>query len=375
MRSEAVSDLLSLAHLARHSHADLRPLLLRIQTQTFVAAKGRGAAVARDYEALALGLIPLVTDDVLAEVAAMLKAAEDVPSSVSRALRERLHGPAEPQPAVSRMRADALRQASCPDLTRAEMQRLLMLQAPDIDTALARNGAIRLDGHDLAGLVERARRNGTLARALLGRAELAVEHRAALHRFAPRELRQTIRAEVTAHLARRPAAPAARTGAASRILSLAAGQIPPRVFPFIGAELRLEAGFTCDLADGAGREHFVLALRALDMEADDVISLLLRLDWPGALSVGIVFELAALARSVSPAVAACLVGAEAAPDRAGETGRTATRDQDRSRRVAPLSERRDGPQTSLSPAFPTRAAVPSALPDHRPRSTTGPDRT
>lgn len=100
MRSDAVPDLFSLAQMARSLHADLRPMLLRTHTQTFAAARNRDPRAARDFEAIALGLIPLVTDDVLAETDAMLRRVADAPASVTSALAARLGraGPAEAAP-------------------------------------------------------------------------------------------------------------------------------------------------------------------------------------------------------------------------------------------------------------------------------------
>ena len=86
MRSGCAPDLSDLARLAQHPGDELRPLLLRIHAQAFAAASSRDEAMCGNFATLALGLIPLVTDDVLADTAALLRTIDGVPPGVTAAL-------------------------------------------------------------------------------------------------------------------------------------------------------------------------------------------------------------------------------------------------------------------------------------------------
>lgn len=323
MRSDCVPDLFSLAQMAQDPHADLRPILLRIQTQTFVSAQSRDRRSASDYEAIALGLIPLVTDDVLAETAAILRTIANPPQAVLRALVARLDGPARP------------------DLPTTELAKPVSLDDERADFAILADGELRLDGHRLASLVERARSRPALARALLARPEPGIADRAALYRFADRAMRAAIRTDAALHLARTaPSRPRSPNGAAERIAAIATGQRPDRLVPFIAAELPFRCRHSLDLDDEAGGELFMLALRALDLPADECIQLLLGLDWSGSRSPEIVFGLASVARASTPEVATFLLDIQDGDTRpATDTRPGEFREVDRSRRGAQAAHR------------------------------------
>ncbi|WP_375458432.1 hypothetical protein [uncultured Enterovirga sp.] len=376
MRSDPVPDLSHLARLAQSPKADLRPLLLRIQTQTFVSAQNRCPAAARDYEEIALGLIPLVTDDVLSETAALLGNVDDAPEAVLGALRSRLAPDMPPPAPATADRHSSAARATLADLSPSEVDDFVSLARDEVDLALAANRAVRLGGHALASLVDRARFRESLALRLLARSDLSVADRAALYGFAPTDVRAAIRGEVEGHLARTaPSRPRPGTGAGERILALAAGQRPTRLVSFLAAELRLGPGWRLDANHEASRETLVLALRALDLAPDDCVRVLLGLDWREAKSVDVIFELAAVARSTSLDAAAYLVGSDVPQRQAPvETRRSDTRELDRGRRGKAAAGRLDAANPALSAVRPARASGPSVPAGHRSKSTRGLDR-
>lgn len=368
MRSDAVPDLFSLARMAQSPHEDLRPLLLRIQTRTFVSTPGRDRVAARDFEEIALGLIPLVTDDVLAETAALLRTIEDAPAAVLSALALRLDHPGPMAARPGGDRPEMLRPASRADLAPPEIDRAVSSTEDRADLARAENRELRLDGHALASLVDRARSRKPLAQALLRRAELSVADRATLYAFAESGVRAQIRSDVACHVARlAPSRLPDRTGRADRIRSLAPGQRPGWLAPFLAAELGLGPRWRLDPEDEAHREMLVFALRALDLPAEDCIAILLGLDWREAKSVAIIFALAAIARSTTPEMATYLLGDEERGTRpATEPRRVEARELDRHRRSASAAAgRHEGKPSLLSAALPARASGPIARAGHR----------
>ena len=70
MSGPAPSDLSGLASLARQRDLDLRPIILRVQTDLFVTAPARDPAAIEAFEALACGLLPTVDDETAAIIAA-----------------------------------------------------------------------------------------------------------------------------------------------------------------------------------------------------------------------------------------------------------------------------------------------------------------
>ena len=98
MSSIPQPDLAGLAMLARKGDPELRPVLLTLHTREFVSAASRDRRTVSTYEALALGLIPLVPDDVIADVAAMLRNVAEAPPRVMDLIGERREAWSRPDP-------------------------------------------------------------------------------------------------------------------------------------------------------------------------------------------------------------------------------------------------------------------------------------
>lgn len=82
MSSLAHTDLAGLAVLAQRRDREIRPFLLRLHTREFACAAVRDGRLLQTFEAIASGLIPLVSDNVVDEVASALVSIPDVPSTI-----------------------------------------------------------------------------------------------------------------------------------------------------------------------------------------------------------------------------------------------------------------------------------------------------
>ncbi len=89
MSSSASLDLSWLAELARDGRLDLRPVILRVQTDMFAAAPARDPGTIAAFDALACGLLPIVDAGTAAIVARKLAPLADTPLSVLRLLASR----------------------------------------------------------------------------------------------------------------------------------------------------------------------------------------------------------------------------------------------------------------------------------------------
>lgn len=276
------ADLTSLAVLAQSRDSDLRPALLRAQTDLFVEGPRDPAAVAT-YEALALGLIPLVGDEVLLATATALLAVPEAPRAVLAALAQRLSG-------------------ASPDSRGG-------------DLALARDRSRVLDGHLLDGLVERARRDKDLAFALLARPELSLFQRAELYRFAPERERAALRDELARRL---PHGATPRFAVPAEIRPLLTGAIDGRQVARVLARVGFGPSLEAVEAGLAGRvaeqELFALALLALGLGPDECTRVILTLDPAVSHSVDCVLHLARLVRATPPQVATFLAASDSAFD-------------------------------------------------------------
>ena len=282
MRADSAPDHGSLALLAqRDAAAELRPLLLRVQIQSFASVRRRDAAMVASFETIALGLIPLVPDDAIAEATRLLREIDGVPSSVIAALAAR----------SGRDRDDHREESSSIDLATA-------------------TSSSPLDGRSLAGLVDEATRRPDLAAALLARPEPTIFDRAALYRHADEATRKAIRLDLALALATiRPDRPAGAGEAARAILRRAEEGDPALLIDEAAARLGVEAD-TLEIVSEAGQELFVLALTALGLEPDEVTRTLIVCGAPLSRSVEAVFRLTHLVQDVPLPVAAYLVGQE-----------------------------------------------------------------
>jgi hypothetical protein len=362
MSTLAQPDVAGLAMLARHGDRELRPVLLTLQTRQFVAAPHRDRHMAATYESLALGLIPLVPDDVVAEVAAMLKRVPEPPARVMAMLRQRRS---------AHSLYDPIRLASGETLDPHDIADLVALARPEVDRALAANGGTVLDAQAVDALVGRAVEDAELARALLARPEPGILQRAALFRFAAEWERDRIRVELERAIAVSAPARAILTDARrARLFKLAQAAKFEALRAELGKALRIDPAPAWRVDDPAGAELFALSLAAVGLDGEDCISILLSADRQVAASVPTVFRLAHICRTTSPAVAARLVGAgTAAPAKRAPRRATASRPRqaDGARAAASASE-------ALAPR-PARGRSASAPAGRRSRSTTGRDRT
>lgn len=342
-------DLSGLAMMARACVGDLRPLVLRVQTESFVAAPLADRTLVQSYEALALGLIPLVSDEVVAEVEQLLQGADRTPTSIAAALALRLRA-RRPRG----MTTTPAKEQSHIVLDRNQIAELVARDRPAIDLALAEDRRLVIDGYALHELVSRARSRGELARALLARAELTVFDRAALYRHADEGSRDEIRQG----LERSPlgtSGPDHDSQRRNRILDAADRGDLEGVADELAAALNLKAALRWRLASPADKEVFAAALLAAGLSASDSLRVCLMLPTPVASPSAALLRLARVIRTMSPVVAACLVcerAALAAPSRlrAGPSAQPTTRDFDRARR-----------RSGDTPAYPARPGDPSKV--------------
>lgn len=290
MRAGTAPDHGSLALLAQSPAADLRPLLLRVHVQNFADARRHDAAGIASFEAIALGLIPLVPDDVLSDVARMLRCVSDAPSSVVAALAERLGFDLD-EPSD-----DAL-----PDLGWAEASS---------DLLFARDVGTPLSSERLSRLVERGLTDPRIATALLDRPEPSVFDRAALYCHATGSTRAAIRLDLRSALASVHVPRPIGAGAlAAELLEIASRRDVWGLLSAVASHLGVDPQ-PFDLDDPAGQELCLFALVALGLDDAECVRVLLLLDISLSRSVAAIFHLAYLARQTPRPVAAFLAGYE-----------------------------------------------------------------
>lgn len=290
MRAGRPPDHGSLALLAQNQAGELRPLLLRVHVQNFIAAPRRDPASIASFETIALGLIPLVPDDALADAAAMLRECEDVPRRVRAALADRLGGPSEVSIPAG---AGATPGAS---------------EKPDL--AMARDGSVTLAGAALSSLIERATSDAKLAAAILARPEPSVFDRAALYRHADDATRAAIRHSLGSALAAIHLPPPVGASEATREITRATGPGSAVALPWaLAARLGVDAAIF-DLRSAAGQELLLFAMMTVGLDEEERLRTLLHLDDPLARSVEGIFRLVQLGRETPRSVAAFLAGHE-----------------------------------------------------------------
>ena len=183
---EVAPDLSGLIELSRIAHLDLKPVILRVQTDLFVQAANRDRPELQSFASLAGGLIPIVDEDTAAIVAEKLAPFPDTPRSVLAALAARggrvrdivlahaIEVSADLLDAALRDGArSAVAIAGRPGLPRSTVAELARRGDPEIDRALAGNTGIALRGDAAGLLVGRARTDQDLAGLLLTRPDLS----------------------------------------------------------------------------------------------------------------------------------------------------------------------------------------------------------
>jgi hypothetical protein len=322
MASSDWPDLWSVA-VSESDPADARATLLRVHAELFVSAPARDGEAIASFEAIALGFVPHVTQTVLADIARLVAPCPDTPATVLDALAQRFPetrdivlelAPRLPPTVVDLLLGssrDRSTLAARHDLDERTLRRLLELHDASIDEALAANLALLPGDAGFIELIERARRNPALARVLLARGDLPVPDQAALYLYADAEKRAHIRSHVAASaLFQRPHLPFRVTPAKSDELLAAAQRgdvatLEAQLTACFGLPSRIE----WRLIQKDRHELLPLALRALGVEEEDAIRILLTLHPAVSHSVGTVFALVRILRTVARPTALALVEA------------------------------------------------------------------
>jgi hypothetical protein len=334
MSGSALSDLSSLASLAREHDLDVRPVILRVQADLFATARNRDRAMIAAFEALASGLLAVVDDATAAAVAKKLAPIADTPESLlllfamrggeaCRAVIE--HAPTLSELMLAAAAADepdiAAFMAARAGLDAATIADLVAREDLRVDLALARNPHLSPSGATLDALTEHARCAPALAAALLERAELPAGHAAALYLHADESRRAAIRAGI-APLAGVRAKPL-RLPSAEACAELV-GLAEARAAAFgtaLSGMLRLDAAPLWDFVREERHDLLPLALSAAGVGEEDAVRILLTLEPAIALSVQKVFRLVRLFRETPRATAAYLVEAIVGPASSPRAGR------------------------------------------------------
>lgn len=312
-----VPDLSGLIELSRDPQLDLKPVVLRVQTDLFLAAPIRDRAVLEAFGALATGLVPTVDEETAIIVARKLGPCADTPESVLIRLAERGGDVAEAlietgatlPPAV----LEAVRKAGIDiAMPSADKEDSAKASAPEPEEAGEPEFSMDDDSvrkPSVADQIRAARTDADRAWSLLARADVSNSDLAPLWLHAENHQRAAIRDAVEATAALRPCPPAPRD--------------LPTVLTGLAAERDI-AGFVAALSKGVGLpstflaaapdaitryDLLTLALRAADMRDSEAIYVFLTLNDTVAKSVNRVFQLASLFRSTSRAAARDLLSA------------------------------------------------------------------
>ena len=358
-------DLSGLIELSRVEHLDLKPVILRVQTDLFVSSEVRDSRTLEAFESLAGGLIPIVDLDTARTVARKLAPLPGTPASILARLAARggeirdiviAEAPFLTADVIEAALEDggdlgpAL--AGRADLSRNVLADLAARGLPGIDRALAGNLGVTLRGDILRHLVGRARKDADLAAEILGRSDLAPADLAPLFLFASETQREAIAGAVAATAALRPCPPAPREAGA--ILTGFSGRRD--VAGFVGALsdlLGLPKGFLGTVPDPSRRyDLLTLALRAAGLQEEEAVYVFLTLNEGVARSVDRVFSLVKLFRTTGRPAARDLIAAmidAPLPERAGAEAHQAYHAPDGARARPAAVER-----PSIRPALPTR---------------------
>lgn len=329
-------DLSGLIELSRLGDLDLKPVILRVQTDLFLSATARDRKTVAAFEALAGGLIPTVDADTAWIVARKLAPFGETPQSVLAVLAARggavrnlviAQAPRLSAAVIEAALADGAdigpAIAARADLSRSLVDAMSARDLPAIDQALADNRQIALQGQPLRRLVGRGRTSAALARALLARPDLGPGDLAPLFLLADEAAREAIARAVGATAGLRPCPPPPRE--AGPILTGLSGR--GDVAGFVGALgdlLSLPKGFLAATPDPSLRyDLLTLALRAAGLHEEEAVYVFLTLNDTVARSVDRVFDLVKLFRSVPRATARDILAAVldvALPERAGAAG-------------------------------------------------------
>ncbi|GJE28619.1 hypothetical protein [Methylobacterium organophilum] len=349
LREDAAPDLSGLIELSRDPALDLKPVVLRVQTDLFVAAPHRDRVTLQSFSALATGLIPIVDEETALIVAHKLRACPDTPETVLEALaarggaiRDAVRAPAPgAQPAAPAAKAGG-NAAPAADVA--------------ADLALLEDPGRLLRGTSLNRMIARARRDGALARRLLARAELPPAELAPLFLHADPSMRAAMRDAVAMTAGLRPA-PAAPRDLGPRLTAASEEKDVATFVATLAESLGIQKTFLAAAPDAQGRyDLLTLCLRAAGLTEEEAVFVFLTLNEAVAQSVERVFALTELFRSTSRAAARDLVSAildQPLPERTGgEHVPYHGPESAKSRGAAPAAER--APVRTTLPSRPRR---------------------
>ncbi|MBE7244135.1 MAG: hypothetical protein INR63_04225 [Actinomycetospora chiangmaiensis] len=319
---DAPPDLSGLLELSRIENLDLKPVILRVQTDLFVRAPGRDRAATEIFESLACGLIPTVDDETARVVAAKLAPFPETPPAVLEALAlrggEARDAVVELAPVLSQRLIEAAladgsdiaaRIAARAGLSREAVEDLAREDRPEIDLALAANLGITLRGTALARLINRGRAAPDLARRLLVRPDVSAADLAPLYLHADPMRRTVIGRTVEATAALRPCPPPAR-GLGETLTRLSSAHDVPAFVAALADGLGVPRDFLTLVADpGARYDLLTLGLRAAGLHEEEAVYIFLTLNQGVARSAERVADLVRLFRTVSRLAARDLVAA------------------------------------------------------------------
>ena len=320
--TDEAPDLSGLIELSRVATLDLKPVILRVQTDLFVQGGLRGHNALGAYEALAGGMIPAVDEDTALIVARKLAPLPETPETLLVRLAERggavrdvviASAPVLGEAVLAAARRDgtsfAMALAARTDLDRSAQAELSAAGEEAVDLALARNPGLRLKAEVAARLVARARALPDLAAALLARADLAPDELAPLFLQADETTRGAIVQAVEAVAALRPCPPARRE-LGDRLAELSERKDVPAFVAALAEGLGLPASFLKAAPDAVSRyDLLTLALRAAGLDEEDAVFIFLTLNDSVAQSAPRVFALVRLFRTTSRPAARDLVAA------------------------------------------------------------------
>jgi hypothetical protein len=259
-------DLNRLSWLAGTGESGVEPLVLRVQADLFASARGHQPATIRDFETLALALIPKVDQDTATYVHACLAALPSTPPRVLAALEARI----------------------------------------------ARGSAPALDGSPLQAQVDRARLDRNLARELLATGDLPALEAARLYVHADHAQREDIRSTLAgAGMAgRRPMRLRRPPQEAVAELIAAAGKADAPAFgSHLARCLDVASAPEWRFHESERQDFLALAVSAIGLCEEDAIRIFLTLVPEIARSVEAVFNLVEIFRRTPRSVSAMILEA------------------------------------------------------------------
>lgn len=322
MVGPGLKDLSGLASLAQERALDLRPVVLRVQTDLFITAPVRDGVTIEAFEALACGLLPLVDKTTAASIARKLAPVRDTPENVLRVLAR--HSPEACctvvalapslsaviiEDAVASASQVAGAFASRSDLDDRQIALLVDQDETAVDLALAGNHALSFKGAVLDDLLARGRDDAAIAAALLVHPALSPVDQAPLYLHADDARRRAIRDGVAILAALRSAAFPKEAGLSQRLVDAAERQDHGEFGSGLAGGLRLARVPEWQFDALHRHELLALALRAAGVAEDETVRILLTLHPVIARSAPTVFGLVRLYRTVPRSSALHLVQA------------------------------------------------------------------